>query len=191
MVTAVRDRNAAMRETVRRSDAADEVWGHILLVHRALGTPYGPDTDKLTGPQIAEAARQLHAAGADDDTVREAIRALVDGDVYRAGETYRLTDLSDAHYPAQDALLAVAQHRDRDAVGTAMQHERAAALLRLAAEDHPDRDAHVEELVTLALFLTGQVAPVAGHSLALAATLTTGSTYMLLAAAVEQMLTTW
>ncbi len=86
------------------------------------GRPYGPDGDPLTGAQVAAAARRLHAAGADDETLASTVQALVAGDVHRAGQTYRLTDMSDAHGAAQDALLAVVRDPDRDAYGTAAQH---------------------------------------------------------------------
>ena len=185
------ERQSAMREELRECDAVNEISGRVLLVHRALGDPYAARGDSLTPTQVAEALRGLHAAGADDDSLASTVRAFVGDDVHRAAAVCRASQCSDAYPHARSALLDATRYADRDAEGTARQYARAAELLLFAATDHLRPKDHVEQLAAYALRLTDGVAPVAANSLALAATLTTGSTYMLLAEAVERMLSTW
>ena len=184
-MTAYDERLATARETTRRHDAAIEIWGHTLLVDRGLVREY---RDPLTAPQVVEVLRRLHEAGADDDHVAQTIRVLVGSDVHRTADVFRHADLTLSGPAAETALESVVAHRDRDAAANAARHRRAADLPAIAAENRHDRDEHVRTLARTAMSLTNQVAPVAGNSLALAATLTTGSTYMLLADAVELLM---
>lgn len=181
----MQDRHAARRESIRLHESAYEIWGHTLIVDKALARD---GRDPLTASQVVEVLRTMHDAGHDDDQLADTVRSLVGDDVHCTAAVCRTADHTHACTATQAALEAVVASPDRGAAATAEQHARAAGLLALAAVQHDDREQHVTELAGMAMFMTGQFAPIAGNSLALAATLTTGSTYMLLADAVELLM---
>lgn len=181
------------RRHVCKTDSPDRVAMHVALVHRALDEADEGGQfpgDPLTAEQIVEALRAMHAGGTDRNGLVDALRAIVGHDVHRAAAVWHAAWQTGAQVPAGTALLAAVGHADEDAAAaTAEQYRQAASLLALAAEQRHDREQHATELVDAALSLADGDEETAANSLAVAAMLTVGSTYMVLADAVAQLIT--